>query len=126
MARVTGFGGYFFRSPNPERTRRWYIDVLGAPLAADGEVMLPAAGPAVFAPFPADTAYFGHSGQATMINLMVDDLDGVLTAARAHGAVVDLRVEQLPFGRFGWITDCDGNRVELWEPVPPSAPSEGS
>lgn len=116
MARVIGFGGYFFRSPDPERARRWYVEVLGVPLEADGEVMLPAAGPVVFAPFKADTAYFGPSGQQAMINLRVDDLDGVLASARAHGALVDPRVEQLPFGRFGWITDCDGNRVELWEP----------
>lgn len=115
MARVIGFGGFFYRSPDPERARRWYAEVLGVPREADGELMVAGAGPVVFAPFPVDTRYFGAGGQAAMVNLRVDDLDAVLAAARAHGAVVDDRVETMSFGRFGWITDCDGNRVELWE-----------
>lgn len=116
MPSVTGLGGYFFRSANPERARAWYHDVLGVPL--DGQLAPPTPITSVFAVFKADTSYFGPSGQSSMVNLRVDDLDGVLARARAAGAEVDPHVEVMEFGKFGWVVDPDGNRVELWEPAP--------
>ncbi|NNE06660.1 MAG: VOC family protein, partial [Xanthomonadales bacterium] len=70
----------------------------------------------VWSAFKANTEYFGESGQAFMINLVVDDLDAALASVKAGGAEVVPDREEHDFGRFGWFVDPDGNRVELWEP----------
>ena len=75
-----------------------------------------ASGSTVFAIFPADTTYFGPGGQAFMVNIRVHDLDGLLAQLAADGIWIDPRREDFPYGRFAWIVDPDGNRVELWEP----------
>ena len=66
--------------------------------------------------FPRHSGYFGPGGQAVMVNYIVDDLDGMLTTLRAGGAQVEDRREESEYGRFGWVTDPEGNRMELWEP----------
>ena len=71
----------------------------------------------VWAPFAADTEYFGPTGQQSMVNFRVRDLDAMLDQLRAAGVAVDERVEEMEFGRFGWATDLEGNRFELWEPA---------
>jgi predicted enzyme related to lactoylglutathione lyase len=71
----------------------------------------------VWAPFAADTEYFGSVGQQSMVNFRVRDLDAMLQQLRAAGVAVDERVEEIEFGRFGWATDLEGNRFELWEPA---------
>jgi predicted enzyme related to lactoylglutathione lyase len=70
----------------------------------------------LWSPFAVDTAYFGAGSQSYMINLRVDDLDALLSQLRAAGVNVDERVDKSEYGAFGWITDPDGNRVELWQP----------
>ena len=110
---VTGLGGVFFRARDPDGLRAWYEDVLGVPkeelMRSDG---------LVFALFEADTEYFGKSGQAFMLNFRVDSLDAILERLRAAGAEVDANTqEQEGIGRFGWATDPEGNRFELWEPA---------
>ena len=70
----------------------------------------------VWSPFPADTDYFGRADQEAMINYRVDDLDAVLARLRESGAEVDAKVQEEPYGRFGWAVDPEGNRFELWEP----------
>jgi predicted enzyme related to lactoylglutathione lyase len=70
----------------------------------------------VWAPFPADTRYFGPGGQQLMVNFRVRDLDAMLAQLRTAGVDVDDRVEEMEYGRFGWATDVEGNRFELWEP----------
>jgi predicted enzyme related to lactoylglutathione lyase len=70
----------------------------------------------VWSAFAADTEYFGQSGQAYMINLVVDDLDAALDHVKEGGAVVLEEREEHDFGKFGWFVDPDGNRVELWQP----------
>ena len=121
MARVTGIGGIFFRSSDPAATVAWYRDHLGiepepdypcAPLRASGGETT------VWAPFPADTDYFGETGQGLMVNYRVDDLEGMLEQLRAAGVEVDERVEHLDNGDFGWAVDGDGRRIELWQPAP--------
>jgi predicted enzyme related to lactoylglutathione lyase len=77
--------------------------------AADGDQ-------AVWAPFPAETDYFGSRDQQSMVNHRVRDLDAILAQLRAAGVNVDDRVEEHEFGRFGWARDFEGNRFELWEP----------
>jgi predicted enzyme related to lactoylglutathione lyase len=72
-------------------------------------------------PFPEDTDYFGRREQAWMINYRVRDLGAMLAQLRAVGAQVDDRIEEYDYGRFGWASDPEGNRFELWQPVPASA-----
>ncbi len=68
--------------------------------------------------FPASTTYFGKSQSSLMVNYVVDDLHAVLDALRKEGVWVDTKVEEYDYGKFGWIMDPDGNRIELWEPLP--------
>ena len=120
MARVTGIGGVFFKVADPATTVGWYRDHLGIepeddfPCAtfksSDGESL-------VWAPFADETEYFGTSGQTSMVNYRVDDLDGVLDQLREAGVRVDERREHADNGAFGWAYDCDGRRFELWQPA---------
>ena len=71
----------------------------------------------VWAPFATDTDYFGSAEQQSMVNFRVKDLEAMLQQLRNAGVAVDERVEEMEFGRFGWATDLEGNRFELWEPV---------
>ena len=117
MERVTGVGGIFFRAGDPGALRGWYAENLGI-VDPPGEVWQQEEGPTVFAPFSADTDYFGSREQAFMLNFRVNDLDAMLTQLRAAGANVDDNVqEEEGVGRFGWATDPEGNRFELWEPL---------
>lgn len=117
MERVLGIGGYFIRSQDPDALGAWYRDVLGIETSKYGE-WHQAPGPTVVAQFAADTEYFGSQAQQMMINFRVRDLDAMLTQLRAAGAEVadDIR-EMDDVGRFGWVTDPDGNRIELWQPA---------
>ncbi len=67
--------------------------------------------------FPKDTAYFGEGDQPVMLDYRVDDLDGLLAKLAAAGVWIDPKRDDSDFGRFAWIKDCDGNRVELWQPL---------
>jgi predicted enzyme related to lactoylglutathione lyase len=124
MAKVIGIGGVFFRSSDPEQLYAWYEEHLGLrrdPCAGVVFAWRSADGPGtpgrtVWAPFPRDTTYFGPTNPAFMVNYIVDDLDGVLQTLRAKGAEVDDRREDTEYGRFAWVTDPEGNRLELWEP----------
>ena len=78
----------------------------------------PEAGPTVFATFEPETDYFGSRGQQTMLNFRVGDLDAMLAQLRAKGADVADETQELEgVGRFGWVTDPEGNRIELWQPA---------
>jgi predicted enzyme related to lactoylglutathione lyase len=117
MARVTGIGGVFFHSRDPEALYRWYERHLGITREPDGSVVFRRAEPGetAFAIFPHDTTYFGPSGQSFMINFRVDDLDALLSTLAAEGVDIDPKREEYPFGKFAWIVDPDGNRIELWQ-----------
>lgn len=121
MERVSGIGGFFFRANDQQRLIDWYGDNLGIEVmnpSGAGGVWMQEAGPTVFSPFPADTDYFGRPEQTYMLNLRVADLDAMLAQLRAAGANVDDRLELLDgIGRFSWVTDPEGNRIELWEPA---------
>jgi len=123
MAKAIGIGGVFFRTKDPAGLLRWYGDALGLPVEAHGGSALfiePVGASAVFATFPEDTDYFGPTGQTFMFNLRVDDLDGCLRAVAAAGGTVEPETMDESYGRFGWFSDPEGNRVELWEPTDPS------
>ncbi|MEL6978844.1 MAG: VOC family protein [Pseudomonadota bacterium] len=118
-ARAVGVGGVFFRARDPEALALWYRTHLG--VGGDANTGAPwrqEAGFTVFAPFPADTDYFGRAEQAFMINFRVDDLDALLARLRAAGIEAETRPDEWdgPHGRFARIHDPEGNPVELWEP----------
>ena len=76
----------------------------------------------VWSLFPTDTTYFDPSRSSVMVNYRVENLDALLEALRAEGVEIDPRREDYDFGRFAWIMDPEGNRIELREPAP--APQE--
>jgi len=124
MARVTGIGGVFLRSPDAKALGAWYAEHLGVKLEAYGGASfswrdeVPAGtGITTWSTFPDDTKYFGEGRQAVMINYRVDDLDALLAKLRAAGVWIDPKREDAEYGRFAWIRDLDGNRVELWQPL---------
>ena len=121
MARATGIGGVFFRSPDPEATVEWYRKHLGLEPSSDftGSVIRWHGGETtVWGIFPEETEYFGNRGDDAMVNFRVDHLDAMLAQLREAGVQVDDEIEEIEPGRFGWATDCDGRRIELWEPAP--------
>jgi predicted enzyme related to lactoylglutathione lyase len=117
MERVLGIGGYFLRTEDPAALGAWYRKCLGLDADANG-LWRPDAGPTVFATFESGTDYFGSRAQQTMLNFRVRDLDAMLAQLRAKGADVEDKVQEMEgIGRFGWVTDPAGNRVELWQPA---------
>jgi len=118
MEKVLGFGGLFFRARDPKALARWYHEHLGidpVPTGKGGTVWQQAAGPTVFAPFAADTSYFGRPEQAFMVNFRVRNLDALTAQLRAAGIAVG-DTETYPQGRFARVHDPEGNPIELWEP----------
>ena len=113
---VTGIGGFFFRAQNAEALSAWYAEQLGVGSAPYG-MWETQAGPCVFSPFAAETDYFAADRQ-WMLNLRVDDLDGLLEKLRGSGIAVITNPEwDMPgVGRFARIHDPEGNPVELWQP----------
>ena len=122
MERVLGIGGLFFRAKDPKALNAWYAQHLGASGGPGTEaVWQQEAGPTVWSAFDADTDYFGRPDQPWMVNFRVRDLDAMLAQLEAAGAHVDEKVEDYDYGRFGWASDPEGNRFELWEPKPPGS-----
>src|SRR5690242_5050624 len=116
MERVLGIGGYFLRAKDPAALGAWYRECLGLDLDDKG-VWQQADGPTVFATFESDSEYFGRA-QQTMLNFRVRDLDAMLAQLRAANADVAEDVQEMEgVGRFGWVTDPEGNRIELWQPA---------
>ena len=118
MASITGFGGAFLRANDPKSLYEWYEQHLGLTKSAGG-FEFPAStqrAQVVLAFFKQEDAYF-PTAQKVMINFQVDDLDGVLDRLIAEGVTVDPKRESYDFGKFGWLIDPEGNRVELWQPV---------
>jgi predicted enzyme related to lactoylglutathione lyase len=124
MKRVTGIGGIFFKAQDQKKLSEWYAKHLGlAPDPNYGGVLLhwreaenpEREGMTVWSLFPQDTKYFEPSRSPFMINYRVDDLDALLESLRAEGVEIAKR-EDADYGRFAWIMDPEGNRIELWEP----------
>jgi predicted enzyme related to lactoylglutathione lyase len=125
MKRVTGIGGIFFKSKNPETLRAWYKEKLGIDVQEWGGAAFDWKGPhnpdgvgtTAWTLFAADTDHFAPSSASFMINYRVDDLPALLAVLRAEGVQVHGEVEESEFGKFGWVTDPEGNKVELWQPI---------
>jgi predicted enzyme related to lactoylglutathione lyase len=124
MARVLGIGGVFFKAKDPAALSSWYRDVIGLELEPWGGVVFrpdamagqPGAA-TVFTAFEADTTYFAPSTREFMINLAVDDLDGILASCAEHGVETTVLPDE-PNGRFAHLVDPEGTKIELWQPKP--------
>jgi predicted enzyme related to lactoylglutathione lyase len=121
VAKAVGIGGVFLKARDPKALMQWYAANLGIAAADDGGSIVfdgPASmGMTVFAHFPADTGYFGDGPQNVMVNFRVDDLAGLLSQLAAANVRIDPKRDDYPYGRFAWIWDPEGNKVELWEPA---------
>jgi catechol 2,3-dioxygenase-like lactoylglutathione lyase family enzyme len=125
--KVVGIGGVFFKVKDAARLREWYTRVLGftiddwGGLAFKSGLFAEIPGSVqVWSPFNADTKYFEPSTKDFMINLMVDDLDGVLARCTKEGVTPTSRDDSDPNGRFAHIIDPEGIKIELWQPKAPS------
>ena len=116
MGKVTGIGGIFFRAQDTKALGAWYQKYFGINSVGGNEVWKQEAGPTVFAPFKADTNYFGQN-QQFMINLRVEGLEELLETLRADGITVENH-DDISYGKFAWVYDPEGNKIELWEPLP--------
>jgi catechol 2,3-dioxygenase-like lactoylglutathione lyase family enzyme len=124
MEKVKGIGGVFFVAKKPEGLSRWYSQYLGvdcAPPTYDAAPWRQDAGPAVFAPLPESTTYFGDARRTWIINFRVSNLDAMAAQLSAAGIKVDVDPELYPNGRFARLHDPEGNPIELWQPMGPDA-----
>lgn len=124
MKRVTGIGGLFFKSDNPQMIREWYSRHLGIALQGDhgavftwGKEGTDIKGSTVWSPFKKTTTYFQPSEKDFMFNYRVENLEALLAVLKEEGVQVVGEMEVYDYGKFGWIMDPDGNKIELWEPV---------
>ena len=129
MRRVTGIGGVFFKARDPDALREWYRRHLGIAVQPWGgaafrwNVPRPEPhGATVWTVFPSSTDYFAPSDAPFMVNYRVENLEELLATLRNEGCDVDERTETSEFGKFGWVMDPEGNRIELWEPPPGGLP----
>jgi predicted enzyme related to lactoylglutathione lyase len=116
--RVTGIGGVFFTARDPKTLRAWYREHLGIDVQPWGGATFRSESPTVTAwnlPDAAD-APFAPSTSPFMINYTVADLAELLDALKGEGCDVDPKTDSSEYGKFGWVTDPEGNRIELWEP----------
>jgi catechol 2,3-dioxygenase-like lactoylglutathione lyase family enzyme len=122
MKRVTGIGGIFFKAQDPNALSAWYRDHLGLEVSEwNGAIFKwggngSEPGMTIWSPFAADTTYMAPSASSFMINFRVADLVALLAALKAEGCTIVDKVEASEQGKFGWVIDPEGNKVELWEP----------
>jgi len=124
MKRVTGIGGIFIKSADPARLRDWYKQHLGIEIEEWGGTAFKWSGPhnpdgqgtTVWNVFEASSGYFDPSRAPFMVNYRVDKLLPLIAVLRAEGCQVDDKVDESEYGKFGWVVDPDGNKIELWEP----------
>lgn len=122
MKRVTGIGGVFFKSADPKGLGAWYRDHLGLDVSKWGGAIFQWGGPGsapgttIWSPFAQDTQYMEPGKASFMINFRVEDLSALLAALRAEGCNVLEKTQASEQGKFGWVIDPEGNKIELWEP----------
>lgn len=124
MKRVTGIGGIFFKARDPVALRAWYQKHLGIDVQEWGGAVFrwaddaghPVKGATVWSVSGVDSDPFAPSGSSFMVNYRVADLAGLLQALREEGCRVLEKTDDSEFGKFGWVLDPEGNKVELWQP----------
>ena len=125
MKRVTGIGGVFFKARDHATLREWYRSHLGIDVEDWGGAVFSwnkpeipeQSGSTTWSIFPESSNYFAPGTARFMINYRVEDLDALLSALREEGCEVEEQIEDSEFGRFGWVTDPEGNKIELWQPA---------
>jgi catechol 2,3-dioxygenase-like lactoylglutathione lyase family enzyme len=120
MARITALGGVFMHSANPTTLAAWYRDMLGLKIEDWGGAMIQPDGagpPQVWAAFDKSTGHFKPSSREFMINFAVDDLDGFLAGLEAKGITIIDRQKLDGVGKFAWVLDPDGTKIEFWQPA---------
>ena len=120
--RVTGIGGLFFKTKNPKKTKEWYRKHLGLPVDdygctfwwkdKEGKDCS-----TQWSPFTEGTKYFNPSKKDFMFNYRLENLHKLLVILKNEGVTIVGKVEEYVYGKFGWILDNDGNKIELWEPI---------
>ena len=125
MERVTGIGGVFFKSKDPKALASWYQKHLGINFGDQLYVGFKwinphhptAPGTTAFSFFKQDTTYFKPSDKEFMINFRVKNLKELLGELKKEGVTIVGEMEEFDYGKFGWVMDPEGNKIELWEPV---------
>lgn len=126
MKRVTGIGGIFFQAKDPAALCAWYRRHLGIDVQAWGGAAFtwadaagkPVAGTTAWSIGAADSSHFAPGTASFMVNYRVDDLPALLQALRDEGCHVLEQTDDSEYGKFGWVIDPEGNKVELWQPPP--------
>lgn len=125
MKKVTGIGGVFFKSENADALNNWYRDHLGFKTTEwgatfiwnDVDPTITAQGRTVWSVFKDDTKYLDPSSEPFMINYRVHDLHRLMDTLKSGGVNAIGTIEEVEYGKFGWIMDLDGRKLELWEPI---------
>ncbi len=124
MKKVTGIGGIFFKSDDPEKTKSWYhknlglvIDAYGSPFETRDANNPDQINYLQWSPFKSDTKYFNPSKKDFMINYRVDNLENLVIELKKEGVTICDEIESFDYGKFIHIMDPDGNKIELWEPA---------
>ncbi|MEM7298885.1 MAG: VOC family protein [Bacteroidota bacterium] len=122
--RVTGIGGLFFKTKDPQKTKDWYSKHLGLDTDQYGSLFKwrdfddkEQVGTTQWSPFKDDTDYFGPSDKEYMFNYRVENLVELLQKLKEEGVEVIGEMEEYEYGKFGWIMDNEGRKIELWEPI---------
>jgi predicted enzyme related to lactoylglutathione lyase len=116
MERVTGIGGIFFKAKDPVALRAWYKEHLGIDVQEWGGTAFTSKGITVWSINNADSDYYAPSTAPFMVNYRVADLASVLQALRQEGCNVVDKTDESEYGKFGWVIDPEGNKIELWQP----------
>ena len=124
IPKVTGIGGIFFRSKNPQETRAWYgknlglaIDDYGSPFEFRNANQPEEINYLRWSPFDEETEYFAPSEKEFMINYRVQNIEGLVKILRSNGVIIVDEIEEFEYGKFIHIMDPEGNKIELWEPI---------
>lgn len=124
MKRVTGIGGVFFKTKDAEKIKDWYSKHLGIPMQSWGSMFMwrdaddkEKMGTTTWSPFKQESDYFAPSQSQFMFNYRVENLEELPKALKEEGVQVVGEIQSFDYGKFGWIMDPDGNKIELWEPI---------
>lgn len=120
--RVTGIGGIFFKTKDSKATKAWYGKHLGLPVDDYGCTFWwkDEAGKKAstqWSPFKEDTTYFKPSKQPFMVNFRVENINNLITVLKSEGVTIVGETQTFEYGKFAWILDPEGNKIELWEPI---------
>ncbi len=122
--RVTGIGGIFFKTDDPQKLGEWYKKHLGVELEPEGDSVIfrwwqkdepERGGATIWGLFDPDSEYFGNNSAQFMVNYRVEDLDAVRAALESEGVLIEGEIVENKHGRFLWIRDLEGRRLELWQ-----------